>query len=149
MIVIGIVIYFVGDALRSLLNNRREIVLSNLDEANKRIVASQEKLVEARSQFEAAQKEKQEIQNQSLNQVTTEKTTFRTQTQEIIQKLEKLKKETLLFQQQKTLNLLSKKVIQLSLKQVQEKLQNRVDLKFQTSIDNFYIALLRNYESLN
>lgn len=149
MIVIGIVIYFVGDALRSLLNNRREIVLSNLDEANKRIIASQEKLVEARSQFEAAQKEKQEIQNQSLNQVTTEKTTFRTQTQEIIQKLEKLKKETLLFQQQKTLNLLSKKVIQLSLKQVQEKLQNRVDLKFQTSIDNFYIALLRNYESLN
>ena len=32
--------------------------------------------------------------------------------------------------------------------QVQEKLKNRVDLKFQTSVNNFYIALFRNYNSL-
>lgn len=63
----------------------------------------------------------------------------------MIQRLDKLKQETLLSQQQKALELLSKKVIQSSLTQVQEKLQNRIDSKFQTSINNFYIALLRNY----
>ena len=135
--------------MRSLLNNRKNLILSNLDEADKRALSAQKKLEQARSQFEAAKLTSQDIQIQSINTVKKDRIHSKTQTEESIQRLEILKKETLIFQQKKALNLLSKKVIQLSLIQVKDKLQSRVDLKFQNSMNNFYIALLRNYESLN
>lgn len=134
--------------MRSLLENRRELILSNLEEADKRAETAQQKLIEARSQFEAAKLKAQEIQNQSFSTLKKEKSHSTIQTEEMIQRFEKLKKETLVFQQQKALKLLFKKIIQLSLLQVQEKLKNRINLKFQTSINNFYIALFRNYNSL-
>ena len=89
----------------------------------------------------------QEIQNQSFNTIKKDKIQSKKQTQEAIQRLEYLKKETLIFQQQKTLNLLSKKIIQLSLSQAQKKLKSCTDIKFQNSINNFYITLFRNYQS--
>nr|ARQ82241.1 ATP synthase CF0 subunit I [Ostreobium sp. HV05042]ARQ82312.1 ATP synthase CF0 subunit I [Ostreobium sp. HV05007a] len=148
-VVIGIVISFVGDALKSLLSNRQNLILSNLEEANKRAINAEQKLFEAREKFESAKIKAQEIQNQSINTINKDRIQFKTQTKEAVQRLENLKKETLTFQQKKALTILSKKVIALSLKQVKNKLQSRTDLKFQNSINNFYIALLRNYESFN
>ena len=145
LVVIGVVISFVGDALRSLLENRQQLILANLSEADKRAQKAQEKLIEAKSQFEAAKVKAEEIAKQGVITLNKDKNNSQIQTEEMIQRLDKLKKETLLSQQQKALKLLSKKVIQSSLTQVQEKLQNRIDSKFQTSINNFYIALLRNY----
>nr|UXE31008.1 ATP synthase CF0 subunit I [Ostreobium quekettii] len=130
-----------------MLENRRKLILSNLQEADKRAIAAQQKFTDANSQFETAKLKVEEIQNQSISTLQKEKKHFKIQTEEMIQRLEALKKETLAFQQQKTLKLLSKKIIQLSLIQVQEKLKNRVDFKFQKSVDNFYIALFRNYNS--
>lgn len=135
--------------MRSLLKNRRELILSNLEEADKRAVEAKQKLTDARFQFEEAKLKANEIQSQTINTLKKEKNHSKIQTEEMIQRLEKLKKETLVFQQQKALKLLSLKIIQLSLMQVQEKLKNRIDFKFQTSVNNFYIALFRNYNSLN
>ena len=134
-----------GDALRSLLENRQQLILSNLSEADKRAKKAKEKLIEAKSQFDAAKLKAEEIKKQGVITLNKDKNTSQIQTEEMIQRLDKLKKETLLSQQQKALKLLSKKVIQSSLTQVKEKLKNRIDSKFQTSINNFYIALLRNY----
>nr|ANG44398.1 CF0 subunit I of ATP synthase [Ostreobium sp. OS1B] len=145
IVVIVVVISFVGDALRSLLENRQQLILANLSEADKRAKKAQEKLIEAKSQFEAAKLKSEEIAKQGIVTLNKDKDNSQIQTEEMIQRLDKLKKETLLSQQQKALKLLSKKVIQSSLTQVQEKLQKRIDSKFQTSINNFYIALLRNY----
>lgn len=149
VIVIGIVISFVGDALFSLLKNRQNTILLNLEEANKRAIDAQKKLEKARTEFELSKLKVQEIQNQSFNTIKKDKLQSKKQTQEAIQRLEYLKKETLIFQQQKTLNLLSKKIIQLSLSQAQKKLKSCTDIKFQNSINNFYITLFRNYQSLN
>lgn len=137
-----------GDALRSLLENRRELILSNLEEADNRAVAAKQKLVDARSQFEAAKLKAHEIQNQSVSTLEKEKSHSKIQTEEMIQRIEKLKEETLVFQQKKALMLLAQKIVQLSLLQVQEKLKNRIDVNFQRSVNNFYIALFRNYNSL-
>lgn len=134
-----------GDALRSLLENRQQLILSNLSEADKRAQKAQEKLIEAKSQLEAAKIKAEEIAKQGVITLKKDKNNSQIQTEEMIQRLDQLKKETLLSQQQKALQLLSQKVIQSALAQVQEKLQNRIDSKFQTSINNFYIALLRNY----
>ena len=135
-----------GDALRSLLENRQQLILSNLSEADKRAQKAQEELIEARSQFEAAKIKAEEIAKQGVTTLNKDKNDSKIQTEEIIQRLDQLKKETLFSQQQKALKMLSKKVIQSSLVQVQEKLQNRIDYKFHTSINNFYIAILRHYE---
>lgn len=128
-----------------MLENRQQLILANLSEAEKRAQKAQEKLIEAKSQFEAAKLKAEEIAKQGIITLNKDKDNFQIQTEDMIQRLDRLKKETLLSQQQKALKLLAKKVIQSSLTQVQEKLQNRIDSKFQTSINNFYIALLRNY----
>ena len=128
-----------------MLENRQQLILANLNEADKRAQKAREKLIEAKSQFEAAQLKAEKIARQGIITLTKDKDNSKIQTEELIQRLDNLKKETLLSQQQKALKLLSKKVIQSSLAQVREKLQNRIDSKFQTSINNFYIALLRNY----
>lgn len=128
-----------------MLENRQQLILANLSEAEKRAQKAQEKLVKAKSQFEAAKLKAEEIAKQGIITRNKDKDNFQIQTEDTIQRLDKLKKETLLSQQQKALKLLSKKVIQSSLAQVQEKLQNGIDSKFQTSINNFYIALFRNY----
>ena len=128
-----------------MLENRRQLIVSNLNEADKRAQKAKEKLIEAKSQFEAAKIKAEEIQKQGIITLAKDKKDSQTKTEEMIQRLDTLKQDTLTSQQQKALKLLSKKVIQSSLVQVQEKLQSRIDSKFQTSINNFYIALLRNY----
>lgn len=145
MVVIGVVISFVGDALKSLLENRQKLILSNLNEVDSRAKKAQDKLNEAKTQFEAAKIKAQEIKDQGIITLNKDKNNSNLQTEEMIQKLSVLKKDTLLSQQQKALKLLSKKVIQSSLMQVEKKLQNRIDSKFQNSVNNFYIALFRNY----
>ena len=135
--------------MRSLLENRQQLILSNLEEADKRAETAQAKLAEARSKFEISKVKAQDIQNQVIITLTKDEKNSQVQTKEMVQRLENLKKETLLSQQQRTLKLLSKKVIQSSLVQVQNKLQACINSKLQASINNFYIALLRNYEFLN
>ena len=128
-----------------MLENRRQLILSNLSEADKRAQKAQEKLIEAKSQFEAAKTKAEEIVKQGIITISKDKNNSQIKTEEMIHRLDNLKKETLIFQQQKALKLMSKQIIQSSLAQVQEKLRNRVDSKFQISINNFYIALFRNY----
>lgn len=53
-VVIGIVVSFGGDALRSLLENRKQIILNNLQQADQRAKEAQEKLQQAKTQLELA-----------------------------------------------------------------------------------------------
>lgn len=134
-----------GDALNSLLQNRQQLILSNLGEADRRAEKAQEKILEAKAQLELANKRSEEISKQGISTIKNEKVDSQTQTVEIIQRLDQLKLETLKSQQRKVSKLISRKVIYSSLARVQEKIQDRLDFKFQTTINNFYIALFRNY----
>ena len=87
-----------------------------------------------------------EIKKQSLTTAELEKAKYKKQTIDDIERLKKLKQETILFQQQKAIKQLSRQVISLALKQVYKKIENRYDGVFQTSVNNFYIALFRNYQ---
>lgn len=144
LVVIGVVISFVGDALSSLLKNRQKLILSNLNEAEGRAEKAKEDFNEAHLQFELAKRKTIEIAEQATINLNKEKEDAQLQTEEIIRRLEKLKEEALLSQRQKALKSLSKQFIQSSLTQVRKKLQSRVDFKFQISITNFYISLIRN-----
>nr|UXE30934.1 ATP synthase CF0 subunit I [Ostreobium quekettii] len=121
------------------------MISSNLGEADRRAEKAQEKILEAKAQLELANKRSEEISKQGISTIKNEKVDSQTQTVEIIQRLDQLKLETLKSQQRKVSKLISRKVIYSSLARVQEKIQDRLDFKFQTTINNFYIALFRNY----
>nr|AYC64534.1 ATP synthase CF0 subunit I [Pseudoderbesia arbuscula] len=146
LLIITVVISFVGDALKSLLQNREQLIVSNIKEAEKREEEAIQKLNIAKNQLQDSQKKVIEIREQSLTTVELEKAKYKKQTIDDIERLKKLKQETILFQQQKAIKQLSKQIISLALKQVYKKIENRYDGVFQTSVNNFYIALFRNYK---
>jgi F-type H+-transporting ATPase subunit b len=145
-VVLGVVISFVGDALRSLLENRKQTIVKNLLEADQRANEAQEKLNQAKIQFEFSQKKAIEIEEQSIIAAEQEKKKSIDQATKDALRLEDLKKETLLLQQQKAVSEISQQVITLALSQVREKLNNRLDPNFHASVNNFNIVLFTNYK---
>ena len=72
-VVIFIVVTFVGDALNTLLKNRKEIILANLQEADKRALEAQEKLLEAQKQFDLSVEKATQIKKEALLKAENEK----------------------------------------------------------------------------
>ena len=146
-VVIGIVVSFGGDALRSLLENRRQTILNNLQEAEQRAQEAQQKIAKAKSQLELAQKKAVEIRQQGNITAEKEKKQCIRQTEEDAKRLEENKQETLQLQQQKAINQVSQQVVSLALNQVREKLNKRLDASFHASVNNFNIVLFTNYKA--
>jgi F-type H+-transporting ATPase subunit b len=146
-VVIGVVVSFGGDALKSLLENRKQTIIVNLQEAEQKATEAQEKLNEARTQLELSQKKAFEIREQGIFNAEQEKKQCIRQTQDDALRLEELKHETIRFQQQKAINQVSKQVISLALSQVREKLKKPLDSSFHSSVNNFNIVLFTNYKT--
>lgn len=146
-VVIAVVVSFGGDALRSLLANRKQTILNNLREADQRASEAQEKLTKARIQLELAQKKAFEIKQQGVVAAEQEKKLSIQQTEQDAKRLEEIKEETLRLQQQKAINQVSLQVISLALNKVREKLTKRLDANFHASVNNFNIVLFTSYKS--
>nr|WQA10902.1 ATP synthase CF0 subunit I [Streptosarcina sp. YL-2023a] len=146
-VVIGVVVSFGGDALRALLENRRQIILNNLREADLRAAEAQEKLTKAKTQLELAQKKAVEIREQGKITAEQEKKQCIRQAEADIARLEEIKQETLQLQQQKAISQVSQQVVSLALSQVREKLNGRLDATFHSSVINFNIVLFTNYKT--
>lgn len=145
-VVIFIVVTFVGDALNTLLKNRKEIILANLQEADKRALEAQEKLLEAQKQFDLSVEKATQIKKEALLKAENEKNEILKQTENEIKSFEKLKVESLSLERQKIVSQISQQVIMLALNKVRDKLKNSLDLSFHSSVNNFNIFLLKNYK---
>lgn len=145
-VVIGIVVSFGGDALRSLLENRRQTVLATLEQANERAREAKQRLEEAASQLEFAEKKAAEIRQQGGTAAEKEKADLLAQTEQDIVRLEGTKEETLGLQQQKAVAQVSQQVVALALNRVRDKLTNRLDATFHQSVNSFNIVLFTNYK---
>jgi len=145
-VVIFIVISFVGDALNTLLKNRKEIILANLQEADKRALEAQEKLLEAQKQFSFSLEKADQIKKDALIKAEYEKTEILKQTENEINNFEKSKVENIALEQQKIVSQISQQVITLALNKVRDKLKNSLDGTFHSSVNNFNIFLLKNYK---
>ena len=145
-VVVAVVITFVGDALRSLLENRKQTVLNNLREADQRATEAQEKLNQAQAQLELAKKKATEIREQGLVTAEQEKLQTISQAEKDVLRLEELKNETIELQQQKALSQVSQQVVTLALTKDREKLNKSLDDAFHSSVNNFIIVLLTNYK---
>ena len=146
-VVVGIVVTFVGDALRSLLANRKQLIVNALQQAEKRAQEAQAKLVEAQTQLNAAQEKATTIRQQGRTSADKEKAQFAAQTKEDTARLQTMKEETLVLQQQKAVGQVSQKVISLALAKVREKLKRRLDPTFHESVNNFGVVLFTSYKA--
>lgn len=146
VVVIGVVVSFGGNALQSLLNNRKQIILNNLDEANTKAKQAQEKLSKAKTRLETAKAKATEIRNQGQKTAQQEKNQCIDQTTQDVLRLETVKKETIQFQQQKTITQISQQVVSLAVNKVREKLTNKLNSDFHSSVNNFNIVLFTNYK---
>lgn len=146
-VVIAVVFTFVGDALISLLENRKQTVLNNLQEADQRAAEAQQKLNQAQIQLEFAKTKAVEIREQGLTTAEQEKLQTGIQVEKDISRLEELKNETIKLQEQKALVQISQQVIILALIKVREKLTKSLNDSFHSSVNSFNIVLLSNFKS--
>lgn len=145
-VVIAIVISFVGDALRSLLENRKQTVLNNLREADQRAIEAEEKLNQAQIKLDLAQKKAIEIREQGINTAEQEKIQFIRQFEKDFDFLKQLKEQTIKLQQQKVIFQISQQVISLALQKVKSKLSKRLRFTFHSYVNNFNVVRLKNYK---
>lgn len=148
-VVLGVLVTFGGDALRSLLANRKQTILSTMQEAEEKAKEAQLQLEEAKQALTNAKSKAEEIRKQSVVAAEKEKNQILLQTEEDAKRLEQTKQEIIQLQQKAALQKLSKQVVSLALAQVEERLmkQKRTDSSFHRSITNFHIVLLRNYKA--
>lgn len=145
-VVIGVVVVFVGDALKSLLETRKETIKNNFQEANKRNLEAQEKLNQARVNLELAEKKAFQIIEQGSVTAEQEKKNGIQQAELDIAQFDEIKQETITVQQQKIMNQVSQQVVELALNQVRQKLNNRLDSNFHASVTTCSIALFTSYK---
>jgi len=140
--VIGIVISFVGNNLTALLEDRKKVILKNLQEANQRALEAQEKMNQARAQLEIAKKKAQEIREEGVLRATQEINNVTREHQEKLSKLDDFKRETVRFYQQKALKQAYIYVVSRILTRVRERLNSGLDSTYHVVVNNFYIAKL-------
>ena len=143
-VVIGVVVTFVGDAVRELLNNRKETILNNLREADNRALEAQEKVTQAKAQLALAQKKAVEIREQGIVAAEQEQKLCIKQAEEDAARLKQVKQDTIRLQQQKAIHQISQQIVSLALENVRTKLKTGSNAKFHISVNNFKSALFKS-----
>lgn len=144
-VVIGIVVSFGGDALRSLLETRRQAILATLQQAEQKATDAKERLAEAKAQLEMAQSKAVELKEQGRVAAEREKTALLKQTEEEVLRLKEAKQDNIRLQQQKAVAQISQKVITLALEEVSSRLEQGLDSTNHFSIINYGLVEFSNY----
>nr|ALO21347.1 CF0 subunit I of ATP synthase [Chlorogonium capillatum] len=138
--VVGIVVSFVGNNLRSLLDDRKKTILYNLEEANQRALEAQEKLNNAKAGLEYAKKKAQLIREEGISRATSEINTVVNIHEIRLAKLEEFKNETVQFYQQKAFKEAYLYVVSKILTRVRERLNRGLDSTYHVVVNNFYVS---------
>ena len=148
-VVLGVVISFGGDALRSLLENRKQTIQTNLEQADKKAQEAEERLAQVKNRLERSQQAAKDILEQGRLTADQEKKKSLEQTRNDIARLEQAKEESVRLQQQKAISQVSKQVVGLAFQQVKNKLSPPLDKTIHSSVNDFNIVLFREYQPSN
>lgn len=144
-VVIAVVISFVGGNLTAILDDRKNTIVNNLQEATQRALDAEEKLNQARAQLEAAKKKAQEIRQEGISRATQEINTVVSQHELRLSKLNEFKEETLSFYQQKAFKEAYLYVITRIMSRVRERLNTGLDSTYHVVVNNFYVSRFTEY----
>ena len=124
-VVIAIVISFVGDALRELLETRKQKIFDNISLADARVQEMEQRVRDAKTQLEKAKKRASQIREQGILTAKQEKDLCISQAEMEAARLKQLKDDSIRLQQQKAIQSISQQIVTLSVQQAYEHLKPR------------------------
>lgn len=146
-VVLGIVVSLGGDTLRSLLENRKQTISNNLQQAEKRAQEAKQRLTEAQSQLEAAKRKGVEIRQQGDLTAERERQDSTNRKRDEIARLTTKKEDTLRVEEQKAVSQVYQQLVKRVIDQAKRGLATRLDSTSHASVINFQIVLLAKYKS--
>jgi F-type H+-transporting ATPase subunit b len=126
-VVIGVVIKFVGDSLRSLLEQRRRTILSTLQEADLKAKEANQRLEAAQRTLEEARSRVQEIRIQTVQAVEREKSVAQSRLERDLRRLRDRRDQAIQIERQRTTQLISYQVSSLALNSAETILLNSLN----------------------
>ena len=114
-VVVSVVVVFVGDALRSLLAQRRRIVISSLQEATQKSQEAEQRLEEARKSVDAARLRAQEIRIQAIESCEREKLMIKEQMEKELRYLKARGQQAIELEYRRTARAITKQVFGMAL----------------------------------
>ena len=127
--VIGVLIYLGKDSITNLLQERRNTIVNNIEDADNRYRQAQQRLEEAQEQLRNAERKAQEIQSEGDTQVEEAKQNVLQQAEEQMNQLEQSSKASVKLAQQQALHHVQKRLTEIAFSKAQAKLQQKVSTK--------------------
>jgi len=115
LVVVGIVVGVVGDSFRTLLDQRRKVILSTLQEADNKARDSRKRLAEAKKAVEVALLRAQEIRAQSIKTVEQESISIKQVLENDLQRLKDSGKQGMELERQRAVQTIAHQVANLAL----------------------------------
>jgi F-type H+-transporting ATPase subunit b len=143
-VVIGVVVYFGGDVLRSILKNRQESILKSVTDAEVRFQEATQKLANAKEQLEMAKTKAAEIRAQGLVSAQQGSKTLLERAEEDIKRLEETKQSTIRVEEEKAMYQVCEQMSALALSKAVTQVKTRLakDSSLQRRLLDLNIALL-------
>nr|QKQ14621.1 CF0 subunit I of ATP synthase [Zygnema circumcarinatum] len=147
-VVIGVLVYFGKGILTTLLNNRRETIISTIRDAEERYQEATDKLNQAYARLQQAKTKAEEIRVNGLAQMEIEKEELIKAADEDSRRLEDSKNATLRFEEQRAIEQVRQKVSQLALELALETLKTRLNRDLHAQMIDYHIGLLQSMASV-
>lgn len=144
-VVIGIVVSLGGDALRELLDNRKNAILSTLSSSEERAKQAAETLAKAQNELVAAQKKAGEIRENAKQVILDVTTQSSEQRDSDIARLEETKKSRTSSALAKTKGDLSSYTVKDALEKAKTKLKALLDSAFHEKVNNSQLTILNEW----
>jgi F-type H+-transporting ATPase subunit b len=143
MVVIGVLVYFGKGVLTTILNNRKETILSTIRDAEERYQEALDKLNQARTQLEQAKAKAEEIRVNGILQMERDKQELMKAADEDSKRLEETKNLTIRFAEQQAIVHLRQQVSRLTVKRAMEIINSRLTLDLHVRMIDYHIGLFK------
>nr|QFK69580.1 ATP synthase CF0 subunit I [Pogonatum inflexum] len=148
-VVLSLLVYFGKGVLNNLLSNRKQNILSTINDAEERYKEATDKLEQARTRLQRAKVKADEIRVNGLSQIEKEKQELIYAADEDSKRLEDSKNATIRFEEQRAIEQVRQQVSRLALERTLETLNNRLNNELHSRMIDYHIGLLRAMESTN
>ena len=128
LVVLAVVFIFGGKALRGLLDNRKQAITTNLEEADRRAKQSQEKLAQLKSQLNQYKIKADEILKNGQEYAKQERITRQKETEDQIVRLKTSREKMINLQREQVMKKLSQQVMTTILSTVTKQVNGKESL---------------------
>jgi F-type H+-transporting ATPase subunit b len=141
-VVLGILIYFGGELVGSLLETRKQTILKSLQDAEQRYEEAFEKLQQAQAELANAQQKSEEIRLQGRNSANTAVNQVLQVTAQEKVRIEETKNTVLDLEGEKAVAEVCREVVRLALEKTYQKVQKRLTPELNQRVTDLSIGFL-------